>query len=534
MHQLLLAYMRTSRSLSIRAMLTLLASACIFPVALIAGVVISHDYERERAQLIEKTITTSRSVISQVDQVFDSVETSLGVLATSPTLFLRDRANFYSLTTAILDKQLGRNILLTDPAGRQLVNTLYAYGAPLPLHANLTHMKRLQLTHAPAVSDLFREATDSRAIVSVAIPIMRGGEHLYNLSSDLSPSLFSNLLAHQGLPSDWVAAIIDRSGTIIARTKGNDKFLGTKASPDLLNALLTRSEGSINGKTVDGTAVVAGFSQSQVSGWTTVIAIPVDVLTRDLRRQLVTLGFGTGIVLFFGLSLAWLIGGRIIHANRGLIAPALALGEGKALTVPKFGLREADEIGDALMKASKRLAVTQHKANHDNLTSLPNRGLFYEVVARQIAASARNKSTLSLLFIDLDGFKRINDQFGHAVGDEVLRQVACRLGDLLRASDTASRLGGDEFAVALPNTDVKSAEVVAQKLIDGLSVTYNVDSQLLQISASIGVAVSLDATVSVEVLVRMADDAMYVAKAAGKARMHVDARASQDAYTMTK
>ena len=186
------------------------------------------------------------------------------------------------------------------------------------------------------------------------------------------------------------------------------------------------------------------------------------------------------------------------------------------------------------MKASKRLAVTQHKANHDNLTALPNRGLFYEVVARQIAASARNKSTLSLLFIDLDGFKRINDQFGHAAGDEVLRQVACRLGDLLRASDTASRLGGDEFAIALSNTDVKSAEVVAQKLIDSLSVTYNVDSQLLQISASIGVAVSVDATVSVEALVRMADDAMYVAKAAGKARMHVDARSSQDAYTMTK
>ncbi|MBC7415058.1 MAG: GGDEF domain-containing protein [Herminiimonas sp.] len=502
-------------------MLGLLALACVLPVALIAGAVIAHDYQRERNQLIENTVMTSRSMIRQVDQVFAGVETSLSVLETSPALFDPDRSRFHARATAMLNKQLGRNIRLTDVDGKQLVDTLSPYGAPPLPHADTVQITKLRMTHAAVISDLFPGTTDSPPIVAVAIPVIQDGEHLYNISSGLLPAVFSNLLAQQELPVERVAAIIDSSGTIVARTKDNDKFLGTKASPDLLSALRTRPEGFVNGKTLDGVAVVAGFSQSQVTGWTTVVAIPVDVLTRDLHRQLLLLVVGTGLVLLVGLSLARMIGGRIIRANRGLIAPAFALGEGKPIDVPKFGVREADEVGEALAKASERLLATQHKANHDNLTALPNRGLFYEVVARQMRTAARNKSTLSLLFIDLDGFKKINDQFGHAAGDEILRQVAARFGQLLRASDTSSRLGGDEFAVALSDTEVERAEIVAKKIVEGLSVPYMINSQLLHISASIGIAVYGGGDMSVETLVRAADDAMYVAKASGKARAHV-------------
>lgn len=500
-------------------MLGLLCLACILPVSIIAGAVVWHDYQRERNQLIENTVMTSRAMASRVDQVFAGVETSLSVLETSPTLLDPDHANFYSQAHAILHKQLGRNIVLADANGKQLVNTLLPYGAPLPKYANQAQVTKLRATHAPVVSDLFLGATDKKMIVSVAIPVIRDGQHIYNISSGLLPSLFLNLLAQQNLPSEWVAAIVDSSGTIVARTRDNDKFMGVKASPDFLNTLLSRSEGSLIGKTVDGIAVTAGFSQSQTTGWAAVIAIPVDVLTRDLRRQLIELAFGTVLALLLGLSLAWFIGGRIIRANRGLIAPSLALGEGKPIFIPRFGIREADEVGEALAKASTMLLATQHKANHDNLTSLPNRGLFYEVVARQIRITARNKSTLSLLFVDLDGFKAINDQFGHAAGDEILRQVATRLKQLLRASDTSSRLGGDEFAIALPDTNADGAVLTAQKIVDGLSLPYTVNARELRISASIGISVSSQHNLSVEALVRAADDAMYEAKANGKARV---------------
>ena len=125
------------------------------------------------------------------------------------------------------------------------------------------------------------------------------------------------------------------------------------------------------------------------------------------------------------------------------------------------------------------------------------------------------------MFIDLDGFKGINDQFGHAAGDELLRQVAARLAQHLRASDTSSRLGGDEFAVALPDTGEERAKIVAEKIVEVLSAPYLITSQSLRISASIGIAVSGANNATVETLVRSADDAMYVAKASGKARAHV-------------
>ena len=513
--------MQTLRSRSIRTLLSLLVLVCVLPSLLVTIGVITYDYQREHRQLIDNTILTARSINGLVDQVFLGIEASLDTLGTSPTLQDPDRSRFYDQAQLVLKSQIGRNILLTDGHGVPLVNTLVPYGTALVQRSDRAQSARLSTTHAPVVSDLFRGATDNRQIVSVAVPVIQNGIHAYNISTRLLPSVFSNLLAQQGLSPDWVAAITDSSGTVVARTRDNDRFVGTKLPSNLLNTLLIQSEGSLVAKTLEGIPVIAVFSQSQITGWTVAIGIPLELLTKDLHRRLLALTFATSVVLLVGLSLAWLIGGRIIRANRGLIAPALALGEGKPMHVPIFGLREADEVGEALTKAAERLSVAQYKANHDNLTALPNRGLFYDVVTRHLRLAARNRSTVSLLFIDLDGFKRINDEFGHAAGDEILRLVAARLGKLVRVSDTSSRLGGDEFAVVLPDTGAEYAEIVAKKIVDGLSVPYEVHSQLLRISASIGIAAAGNSTVSVETLVRAADDAMYVAKTAGKARVHV-------------
>ena len=515
--------MKPLRSFSIRALLSLLVLACVLPSLLIATTVISYDYQRERRQLIENTVLTARSVIGLVDQVFLGVEASLTTLGTSPTLQNLNEQKFYDQALMVLQDQLGRNIVLSDTNGNQLVNTLVPFRTVLSQDGNPAQVTRIRITHAPVISDLFRSTTDNKQIVSVAVPVIRDGVHMYNLSSRLVPSVFRNLLAQQGLSPDWVTAITDSTGTVIARTRDNDRFVGVKLPSDVLNALLTKSEGSVTTKTLEGIPAVGAFSQSQVTGWTVAIGIPVELLTKELHRRLVALTFATLVVLIIGLSFAWLIGGRISRANRGLIEPALALGKGTFIDVPRFGVREADEVGEALGKAAKRLSAAQYAANHDGLTALANRGLFYEIVAHQLQVAVRNKSNLALLFIDLDGFKTINDRFGHAAGDELLRQVAARLGQFLRASDTSSRLGGDEFAVALVETGAERAEIVAMKVVDGLSMPYIVNSQILRISASIGIAVSGTSNTSVETLVRAADDAMYVAKASGKARAHVSA-----------
>ena len=513
--------MSPRRSLSIRTLLLLLVLACVLPSVLVTAGVITYDYQRERRQLIENTVLTARAISGQVDQMFLGEEASLHTLGTSPTLYDPDRSKFYNQALLALRHQFGRNILLADSQGVGLVNTLVPYNPSLVQTDNSEQTTRLRITHAPMVSDLFRSSVDNKQIVSVAVPVIRDGVHEFNVSSRIVPSVFLNLLAQQGLSPDWLVAIADSSGSVVARTRDNDRFLGTKLPPNLLNALLKQSEGSVLSKTLEGIPAVGVFSQSQETGWIVAIGIPLELLTANLRRQILVLTVLTGIVLLMGLCLAWLVSGRIIRANLGLIPPALALGEGQLFQVSSFGVKEADEVGEALSKAAQQLAASQHKANHDNLTSLANRGLFYEIIDKQLRIAARNGSVLSLLFIDLDGFKKINDQFGHAAGDSLLCAVASRLRTALRRSDTCARLGGDEFAVALPDTDAQNAELIAMKVIECLPQPYEFDSHQMHISASIGIASASDRNTNVEALVRSADDAMYVAKVAGKARVHV-------------
>ena len=126
---------------------------------------------------------------------------------------------------------------------------------------------------------------------------------------------------------------------------------------------------------------------------------------------------------------------------------------------------------------------------------------------------------MALLFIDLDGFKQVNDSFGHCVGDQLLKSVAKRLIASLRASDTVARLGGDEFTVILTTVPGQSeVELVAQKMIDTLALPYSFDGQLVQVSASVGIALYPTHYDTTERLLQGADDAMYQAKATGKNR----------------
>jgi diguanylate cyclase (GGDEF)-like protein len=135
-----------------------------------------------------------------------------------------------------------------------------------------------------------------------------------------------------------------------------------------------------------------------------------------------------------------------------------------------------------------------------------------------VAAPARR---LSVLYIDLDGFKRINDLHGHAAGDELLRAVATRIGGAIRGSDVAARFGGDEFVVLLVQSGAESAKTVAAKLVALLSAPYRLHELEIRVSASIGIAIFPDSAGSSASLLERADAAMYEAKKSGKNRYAV-------------
>jgi diguanylate cyclase (GGDEF)-like protein len=156
-------------------------------------------------------------------------------------------------------------------------------------------------------------------------------------------------------------------------------------------------------------------------------------------------------------------------------------------------------------------------ALYDALTGLPNRKLLDERLKQAIANARRDKSRLALLFIDLDKFKPVNDNYGHAYGDLLLKEVAQRLHGCMRESDTAARIGGDEFVALLPHVeDSRAAAAVADKILRQLNLPYEIAGHVFEISASIGGALYPDNGTDGKTLIKSADEAMYEAKDAGR------------------
>ncbi|HQW38854.1 MAG TPA: EAL domain-containing protein, partial [Usitatibacteraceae bacterium] len=159
----------------------------------------------------------------------------------------------------------------------------------------------------------------------------------------------------------------------------------------------------------------------------------------------------------------------------------------------------------------------QHLAYHDNLTGLPNRGLLQDRLAHSIARADRTGRKVAVLFIDLDNFKNINDTLGHDVGDELLRHVARRLGECVRAGDTIARQGGDEFIVLLDNLeDGRGASVVAQKILNSLRAAFPLGGTEQHVSGSVGIAVYPEDGKDAQTLMKNADTAMFHGKGIGK------------------
>jgi diguanylate cyclase (GGDEF)-like protein len=158
-----------------------------------------------------------------------------------------------------------------------------------------------------------------------------------------------------------------------------------------------------------------------------------------------------------------------------------------------------------------------HSAEHDVLTGLPNRALLNDRVNQAIILASRHMKKVAVLFLDLDGFKHINDSLGHLTGDKLLQSITKRLRDCVRASDTVSRQGGDEFVVLLSEMEhSEDAGVTARRLLQAVADTHFINQQDLHVTTSIGVSVYPDDGLDAETLLKNADTAMYQSKENGR------------------
>lgn len=165
-----------------------------------------------------------------------------------------------------------------------------------------------------------------------------------------------------------------------------------------------------------------------------------------------------------------------------------------------------------LKRAQERF---RHLAFHDSLTGLPNRAALKARLDVALAEAERGDHEVTIMCLDLNGFKDVNDSLGHEAGDKVLELLGQRLRQVIRGDDTAARLGGDEFVMVFPGTGLKSAQRVVDRVLRALHIPYEITEISLEMSASVGIAVFPHDGLDTQSLLRHADSAMYVAKAAG-------------------
>ncbi len=503
---------------TIRSRLVFLVMGCVLPVSLMAMAFVFYDYHRGQAQLLSNAVATARAMNAMVDKDLASVESALQVLATSRNLPTSNYMDFYGQAVEVLRELHANAITLSDANGQQLIDTRRPYGESLPVYDHPAQARRIFASGRPVISDFFVGDLNREPLITIGVPVWRAKAISHQISASIFSARLSNILAQPQLPPDWIVTIFDSVGTVVARSHDMARFVGRQGPPRLLKRLADSSEGAIEIKAYDERPVIAAFSRSSVSNWTVAIGIPTRHFTDALLSSLWWLVLALALLLVSSLALAWCIGRSIARSIYALTEPALALGNGARVTVPPLGLIEADAVGRALTKAASILASVRHEAQHDALTGLANRALFNEITRQHLMVARRNGGNLAVLYIDLDGFKLVNDTHGHEVGDALLIAVAACLLANIRECDLAARLGGDEFAVVLVQPGIVGSVAIAGKLVECLSAPFAIGPLRLEISASIGVAEYPESAGTYETLLSKADNAMYMAKREGKHR----------------
>ncbi|MDH5443974.1 MAG: EAL domain-containing protein [Gammaproteobacteria bacterium] len=243
----------------------------------------------------------------------------------------------------------------------------------------------------------------------------------------------------------------------------------------------------------------------------------VGLLTRIAQYHVNALWLAAGLAILFVILSYWLLDKSVLRPLSALTSAIKAEAHGKDThTLPNVKTLETQNLVDAFAEMRKQIHSRQnaleYQALHDSLTGLANRTLLMDRLQQGIQQCARHQTALSLLLIDLDSFKEVNDTLGHQVGDKLLEEVGNRLKQSLREIDTVARLGGDEFAILLPENNSIEASEVARKIQHLLEDDFLINEMQLYVSASIGIASYPQQASNIQDLIKFSDIAMYVAK----------------------
>ncbi|HJV53587.1 MAG TPA: EAL domain-containing protein [Noviherbaspirillum sp.] len=340
----------------VRTYLMWLVLACLMPGILGATGLFIYQYRQGRTQQEKDTIQTARALVQAVDNHLLRARAVVQTLSVSDTLIRRDFSRFHrQARQAVTLSGLGTNLVLRNEAGQQILNTAVEYGNPLHPQPAPEQVRDVFATGRSTISPVFIGPVMKRPIMSVDVPVIIDGKVAYDLGIGILPEHFNTLLKEQGLPSGWIAAVFDKTGTIAGRTHLPDRFVGRKATAELLQSMAKSREGSIETTTLDGIQVLSFYSRSPVTNWRVAIGIPRQAVEGALLRTLSLLALGVSALFGISLVLARFMSRRIEHSVSALTAPAVALGNGTSVPIPAVHIKEAAEVASAIDRAAELL-----------------------------------------------------------------------------------------------------------------------------------------------------------------------------------
>ncbi len=411
-----------------------------------------------------------------------------------------------------------------------------------------------KLVGQPANAEPFR-------FVDVSTPVFDGAGKLAgvlgaHLSWTWAGEVRQALLANNGSGQDTDIWILSSDGKVLL----GSRFGSTPFDPVRLKAMLASGRGvfqddSAPDAVLTGFAVSSGYQDYPGHGWIVVARRPVSVAFSSVHHTIeATLLLGS-VVALLGIVLAWLLARRATAPLLRLTLAARQIGrDPKTTMLPRLGgPREFVELSASLRSLVRRigtaeqkrdeaeersartaeqftakLTTLQHEADTDPLTGLLNRRAFLAYAEDALTYYRRYRRTITVLVIDIDFFKRVNDVFGHAAGDDVIRSVGTIITETVRATDKVARFGGEEFVVLLREIEEDAVRALSERIRACVeaSLIHHGDDEI-RVTVSIGAACVMNEDADIQTLIERADHALYDAKSAGRNRVRLASDSSR-------
>lgn len=408
-------------------------------------------------------------------------------------------------------------ISLSRADGSLLLSTQSPLGVPLPASA-AAPLERAVFTDAqPVVTPVFQGALTGRMIVLVAVPLRSGNQEPLSLRMSLPTDAVKAVLTGQRWPEQWIVSVLDQRGAFVARVPELPGSTGTLAVESLRQAIAQGRQDLFESVTRENKPVIGHAAPVPGTGWHVAVGVPQELFHEGLRKTLASLLAAGVTCLALGTIGAVAVSRVVSRQIRQLAQSSTGAADSSKTPIRPSLVAEVEVVSGALADAlDKQQALHDQlaSARRDPLTGLATRQLFWEQAAAMIARRlADPEHSVAALFVDLDGFKSINDEQGHEVGDSMLAQVAQAIRGVVRLDDVVGRFGGDEFVICLC-ADRGSIQAICRSVAARLIEQVNAIGYGL--GCSIGIATTSGATQSLDRLLVAADAAMLRAKRAGK------------------